>query len=201
MRVVGDTVRLALTGRFGKEWLEAVYAGHDEARRRAVGWARLVLGFHAALVAASVAFGLWPLPLLVTFAPFTANWLRYFVGVPMHTGLRDNVQDFRLCVRTITLDPFSRFLYWSMNWHTEHHMFAAVPCYRLRRLHRAVADDMPRPRTLLGAWREMRQTWKRQQADPRYQFDTPLPGKRADGPRAPGSLESSLGDLSRDTIG
>ena len=36
-------------------------------------------------------------------------------------------------------------------------------------------DDMPVPRTLIGAWREMRQTWRRQQEDPDYVFDTPLP--------------------------
>ena len=98
----------------------------------------------------------------------------------MRTGLKDNVADFRLCVRTITLDPVSQFLYWRMNWHLEHHMFAAVPCYNLKRLHGVVAADMPRPRTVVGAWREMRQTWKRQQVDPTYQFETPLPGSQGE---------------------
>jgi fatty acid desaturase len=98
-------------------------------------------------------------------------------------------------VRTITLDPFSQFLYWRMNWHLEHHMFAAIPCYNLKRLHRTVALDMPKPRTLLGAWKEMRQTWKRQQKDPAYQFDTPLPGRKEEKPKKADSLESSIGDL------
>ena len=31
---------------------------------------------------------------------------------------------------------------------------------------------------LPAAWREMRQTWKRQQQDPGYQFDTPLPKQK-----------------------
>ena len=82
---------------------------------------------------------------------------------------------FRKCVRTITLDPVSQFLYWHMNWHLEHHMYAAVPCYNLGRLHRTVAHDMPKPWTLLGAWKEMRDTWKRQQHEPGYAFDTPIP--------------------------
>jgi len=172
-----------------------VYAGQEDARKKSVSWARLILLFHAAVVAVSIIFRLWPLPLVVTFAPFIANWLRYFVGVPMHTGLKDNVGDFRLCVRTITLDPVSQFLYWRMNWHLEHHMFAAVPCYILSRLHRAVASDMPKPRTLFGAWREMRQTWKKQQTDPGYQFDTPLPGRREEKGKERDSMESSLGDL------
>ena len=193
--VIAATVKLAFTGTFSKEWLEAVYAGQADARRKSITWARLILLFHAALIAVSIVFGLWPLLLVVTFASFIANWLRYFVGVPMHTGLRDNVDDFRSCVRTITLDPFSQFIYWRMNWHLEHHMFAAVPCYNLRRLSRTIAADLPKPRTLVEAWREMRQTWKKQQKDPGYQFDTPLPGRAGEKATKQDSLESSLGDL------
>ncbi len=192
---IGGIAKTAFTGRFNKQWLEDVYVGQPEARKKSIAWARLLLAFNVVLIAVSVVFRLWPLPLLVTLAPFIGNWLRYFVGTPMHTGLRDNVNDFRLCVRTITLDPFSQFLYWRMNWHLEHHMFAAVPCYNLKSLHRTVAFDMPKPRTLLGAWKEMRQTWKRQQTDPTYQFDTPLPGRKAEAPKKADSLESSLGDL------
>ena len=73
----------------------------------------------------------------------------------MHCGLRSDVADFRKCVRSITLDPISEFLYWRMNWHLEHHMFAGVPCYNLKKLHKAVADDMPKVRTFFGAWKEM----------------------------------------------
>ena len=28
-----------------------------------------------------------------------------------------------------------RFWYWHMNFHIEHHMYAAVPCYNLEKLH------------------------------------------------------------------
>jgi fatty acid desaturase len=192
---VAATVKLAFTGRFSKEWLEAVYADQPEARKKSITWARLVLLFHAAVVAVSIVFQLWPLMLLVTFAPFTANWLRYFVGVPMHTGLRDNTPDFRLCVRTIRLDPFTSFIYWRMNWHTEHHMYAAVPCYNLKGLSRTLSPDMPAPRTLAGAWKEMRETWHRQQKEPKYQFDTPLPSRTRGGKGAADALASSLGSL------
>jgi fatty acid desaturase len=195
VRNIGGTVKLAFTGRFDKEWLEAVYAGQEGARKKSINWARMVLLFHAVLIAVSIAFRLWLLPVLITFAPFIANWLRYYVGTPMHTGLRDNVSDFRLCVRSIALDPFSHFIYWRMNWHLEHHMFAAVPCYNLRKLHRTVAADMPKPRSLIGAWREMRETWKRQKRDPGYQYDTPLPKPKDEKAAKRDSLEGSLGDL------
>ena len=176
-------------------WLEALYADKHEARRKAVNWARIVVAFHLGLAAVSFALGLWLIPVLVSLAPAIANWLAYFVASPMHCGLRDDVPDFRLCVRTITLDPLSEFLYWHMNWHLEHHMFAAVPCYNLRKLHQTVARDMPKPRTMAGAWREMRQTWRKQQQDPSYQFDTPLPPP-SDGAPAPHDPEAaSIGDL------
>jgi len=83
---VAATVKLAFSRRFSKEWLEAVYADQGEARQKSVNWARLVLLFHAAVIAVSIVFKLWMLPVLVTFAPFIANWLRYFLSVPMHSG-------------------------------------------------------------------------------------------------------------------
>ena len=93
-------------------------------------------------------------------------------------------------------DPISTFLYWRMNWHTEHHMYAGVPCYNLIKLVRAIAADMPEPRTLLGAWREMLQIWNRQLDDPDYQYDTPLPVTAGDTAQdEQDNLEGSIGVL------
>jgi fatty acid desaturase len=118
----------------------------------------------------------------------------------MHTGLMDNVPDFRKCVRTIKLDPLSHFLYWRMNYHTEHHMYAAVPCYNLRKLHKTVGSHMPKPKGLIGAWKEMRDTWKKQQTDPDYQYNTPVPGESKRDPSDQDPLEASLGDLEPDSL-
>lgn len=74
-------------------------------------------------------------------------------------------------------------------------MFASVPCYNLKKLHRTVREDMPPPRTLIGAWREMRETWKRQQLDPGYAFDTPVPASRAGERGAADPLAASMGGL------
>ena len=54
-------------------------------------------------------------------------------------------------------------------------MYTGVPCYNLAKLYRVIQADLPEPRTLLGAWREILAIWKRQQDDPGYQYDTPLP--------------------------
>jgi fatty acid desaturase len=163
-------------------------------------WAIAILAFHLAVLAVAAITGIWLLPVLVTLANFTANWWKYFIGTTMHTGLRDNVPDFRKCCRTIKLDPFSRFIYWNMNYHAEHHMFAAVPCYNLRKLSKEIAWDMPAPRTLIGAWREMRMAWRKQQEDPTYQYDTPVPDhSETEAQQDPEA--SSIGDLAPKDLG
>lgn len=184
------------TGQNSEEWVRALYETHPEERGKSVRWARVTLLFHATVTVAGIASGLWLLPVLVSFPIFFGNVWKYFVGAPMHCGLRDNVADFRKCVRTITLDPLSTFLYWRMNWHMEHHMYAGVPCYNLRALSRTIAADLPTPRTLAGAWREMRATWKRQQVEPDYQYDTPVPtATKKVRAREDDELGSSIGDL------
>ena len=104
-------------------------------------------------------------------------------------------------VRSMRLDPLSTLLCWRMNWHTEHHMYAGVPCYNLKRLYREIADDMPAPRSLIGAWREMNQIWKRQYVDPGCTFDTPLPPPRTAVPAGGAEqLAASIGDLAPDSL-
>ena len=55
---------------------------------------------------------------------------------------------------------------------------------------------MPEPRTLIGAWHEMNDIWKKQKEDPSYMFDTPLPasaGRMPDGDAR--ELAGSSGEL------
>ena len=176
-------------------WGAELYEGHMEERMKAVRWARNVLFLHTAVIVFSIGIGEPIVAVLVSGSVFFANWLRYFVGVPMHCGLRSHIPDFRKCVRTITLDPVSQFLYWYMNWHLEHHMYAAVPCYNLEKLHRSVSHDMPETRTLIGAWREMRETWKRQRKDPDYAYDTPVPAPMVNERENADPLAASIGGL------
>ena len=185
------------TGQNAEEWVRALYDAHPDERAKSVRWARRTLLFHGLVIVAAIVSGLWLLPLLVSFPIFFGNIWKYFVGVPMHCGLRDNIADFRKCVRSIKLDPLSTFLYWRMNWHMEHHMYAGVPCYNLRALRRTIAADLPEARTMFGAWREMRATWKRQQIDPDYQYDTPVPtpGRIDAERREDDKLGASIGDL------
>ncbi len=178
-----------------------LYAEFPEERLKAVHWARYLIAVHLSFAVFAVLIGYPILILIVSLHPFIGNWLRYFVGAPMHCGLRSDVSDFRKCVRTITLDPISEFLYWHMNWHLEHHMFAAVPCYNLKKLYEAVAEDMPKPRTLIGSWQEMLEVVKQQEADPAFEFDTPVPPQRTRKEKEQQlELEASIGDLAPTAI-
>ena len=144
-------------------------------------WSRAQLAFHASVLIIAIAAGLWVLPLSFSAFAFIGNWLSYFVALPQHCGLMEHTTDFRKSVRSMTLPRFVEFLYWHMNWYTEHHMYAGVPRYNLRALHEEVKEDMPEPRTLRGAWREMLDVWERQKVERTYQFDTPPTCDREDG--------------------
>ena len=196
LTVLGALGRVPADGRPANEWLSALHDDQPSQHQKSIWWSRALLLFHGTVLVIALVTGLWVLPLILTLFPFIANWLAYAVGMTQHCGLQENTSDFRKSVRSITLHPLIEFLYWRMNWHTEHHMYAGVPCYNLKTLHREVADDMPVPRTLWEAWREMLETWRRQQADPDYFFDTPLPptAKIARHHKAD-QLESSIGDL------
>ena len=157
----------------------------------------LQLAFHTFIILISIVSGLWVLPLIFTFCSFIANWLSYFVASA--TTLWATRKMFQIFAKVLGLSNFHvciEFLYWHMNWHIEHHMYAGVPCYNLRKLHLELKDDMPTPRTLFSAWQEMLSTWQRQQVDKNYQYDTPLPSTaRTERKRRGDALESSIGDL------
>jgi len=131
---------------------------------------------HSLIVAGSLYLGLWLIPVLTTFGSFYGGWLRFLCNHTQHTGLQDDVPDFRFCTRTVLLSPLTQFLYWHMNYHIEHHMYAAVPCYNLGRLHRMIRHELPEsPRGLWATWREIIAIMKRQETEPDYEFIPELP--------------------------
>ena len=147
-----------------------------EKRRELFNWARIQLVGHALIVGVSLYFGLWLVPVLITLAPAYGGWLLYLCNTTQHVGLTDNVPDFRLCCRTITLNPLVRFLYWHMNFHIEHHMYAAVPCYNLGKLHKLIKHELPHcPVGLFETWKQIITILKKQKTDPEYQYVPELP--------------------------
>ena len=172
-------IRLSF-GRLEGDWENALFPESAiDLRRSLFNWARIQLVGHALIVGVSLYLGLWLVPILVTLAPFYGGWLQYLCNNTQHTGLQDNVSDFRLCCRTIILNPFIRLLYWHMNYHTEHHMYAAVPCYNLGKLHEQIKSDLPHcPVGLLATWKEIIAILRKQKVDPTYQYAADLPARR-----------------------
>ena len=172
-------------GRLEGEWENFLFPPDEkEKRMRLFNWARVLLVGHLLLTVASLALSymlaidLWLLPVLISLAPFYGGWLLFLCNNTQHVGLMDNIPDYRLCTRTIILNPFVRFLYWHMNFHIEHHMYAAVPCYKLGRLHNAIKYDLPTSTVgLVASWREIGAILEKQKEDPGYQHlpDAPNP--------------------------
>ena len=159
------------------QWSQMLFPECDPERRRAyTRWERIVLAGHLLIAIGAVVSGYWIVVLVITFPKMFGNWLQNLCNSAQHVGLQDNVPDFRLCCRTIYLNPFVQFLYWHMNYHTEHHMYAAVPCYRLGKLHRMIKHDMPYcTRGLRETWTQIAEILKRQEKDPDYQYVPELP--------------------------
>lgn len=178
-----------------QEWLEKLHADQPIAFRQSVRWSRVLMLFHLFVLLISVSTGFWVLSVVITLPSYIANVGSYLLGTTQHCGMMENTSDFRKNTRSIKLNPFIRFLYWHMNWHIEHHMYAGVPCYNLKFLGEELAPDMPRPRTLLGAWKEMREIWRRQQTDAEYVFDTSVPHNDSNQQQLDDDMVNSIGDL------
>jgi fatty acid desaturase len=169
-------------GNLHGEWETRLFTEIRPERRASLhNWARIVLAGHALIAIAAVATGYWPVIIAVTFGRFFGNGLQFLCNATQHIGLTDEYPDFRVCCRTFYLNPVLQFLYWHMNYHTEHHMYAGVPCYNLGRLHRRIRHEMPPcPRGLIQTWREIRDILRRQAEDPSYQHFPSLPPARED---------------------
>ena len=125
--------------------------------------AQVHLSIYAATLAGAVALGSI-LPLMLIGLPrLYGAWHHVLTGLLQHGGLADNVVDHRLNSRTVLMNPISRFIYWNMNYHVEHHMFPMVPYHALPRLHEVIKGDLPPPNTsILQGYIEMWPALKRQ---------------------------------------
>jgi fatty acid desaturase len=117
------------------------------------------------------------LPLMVVGLPrMYGAWHHVMCGLLQHGGLADNVIDHRLNSRTVLMNPVSRFIYWNMNYHVEHHMFPMVPYHALPRLYEVMKPDLPPPnRSIADGFREMWPAIKRQVMNEDYFVKRELP--------------------------
>lgn len=152
------------------EYMEAVFFPQT------IRTARIWIVIYGATFASAVILQSWIPLLLIGLPRLFGCWHMVMTGWLQHGGLADNVLDHRMNSRTVLMNPISRFIYWNMNYHIEHHMFPLVPYYKLPDLHAACRHDFPAPNTsILNACTEMLPALWRARTDPDYHIRRPLP--------------------------
>ena len=159
------------------QWEETLFPeSNGKTRGELFGWARFVLFGHLILAAVFIYFDLWILIVLFTFGSMYATWLAWLTSHPQHLGMQPDVADFRLCTRSVKVHPFVAFLHWNMDYHIEHHMYAAVPFYNLPELNRLLRENLPEPKNLWKSWSDdILPTLAKQKTDPNYVSTPVLP--------------------------
>ena len=148
----------------------------DIKTKKLVGWARFMIIGHLVLAGIFIYFQLWVLIYCVTFGYFFATFLVNGCIIQQHSGLTRNVPDWRVIAYTADFGPVMSYLYWNMNYHVDHHMYAGVPFYNLPRLHKVLKPDLPRPiKGYLAGVRHVLNVKRRQKADPEYRFMPDFP--------------------------
>ena len=74
------------------------------------------------------------------------------------------VSDVLLNSRVIRCNMFMHWMGWNMPYHCHHHLFAAVPFYRLPELDKLIGERLPQPLSYWQAFNEIRRGRAPQQA-------------------------------------
>ncbi|KQY45832.1 fatty acid desaturase family protein [Rhizobium sp. Root483D2] len=148
----------------------------EQEQPRVIRVARIWMLIYAATLVLAIYLGSI-LPLMLVGLPrLYGAWHHVLTGLLQHGGLADNVIDHRLNSRSVYMNPFSRFVYWNMNYHVEHHMFPMVPYHALPQLHEMIKHDLPAPnRSMLDGYREMIPAFLRQLRNEDYFLKRALP--------------------------
>ena len=195
VETITQTIKAALgiypTGHLGwkPQWEAICYPSSlPAARAPAMRWAQLLLIGHISVAVAASQRGWSPLiPAMVSVGPFLNGWLFWLCNSTQHICLEYGtaangkmISDFRRTTRSFTLHPFLAFWYWHMNWHTEHHMYAAVPCYNLETLHNAIRYDLPpTPNGIVATWRVIAREMRLLRRNPLHFQRLEIPGTNA----------------------
>jgi fatty acid desaturase len=152
-RRVGGSLAHALTGRVTQPFIEPRYHAAVVDEARTVWVVYLAVAVLAALVDPWAPVVYWLAPIFIA-----QPLLRLYLNAE-HGGA-ENVRDTFANARTTRTNLAVRWLAWNMPYHTEHHLYPAVPFHALPRLHALVRDRLRdvRPgyvRLNLALWRTL----------------------------------------------
>jgi fatty acid desaturase len=160
------------------EWEEEIFPESAPKKRAAlIKWNRILIIGHGLIALLIILSGQYLLLLYITYPLFSSSILSQLVTMTQHTGLQADIADSRKCCRSVSLNPVYEFLYWNMNYHIEHHMYAAVPFYNLKKLHKAISKDLPEQKSLFASYKDIIEIQKRQKLEPDYYYDQPCPSR------------------------
>ena len=105
---------------------------------------RLHLAGYAAIGTVSIMSGSWAAllywlaPMLLTKSAHQLQNLIEHIGLPHSDDIFENT-------RSTRTNAVMRWMCWQMQYHTAHHAFPSVPCYRLRELHTEIFTARGKP--------------------------------------------------------
>jgi fatty acid desaturase len=134
-RRLWGSLRHALTGRVTQSFIDV------ERRSEVVREARLTWSVYAAIAIIAISMDPWALVVYWLAPIFLAQPLLRLYLNGEHGGLANSTDTFANS-RTTVSNSIVRWLAWNMPYHTEHHLYPAVPFHALPRLHRLVRDRL-----------------------------------------------------------
>ena len=131
---------------------------------------------HLAPIVIAIVMRSW-LPILLFSLPrLYGGVLIWTLVLAQHSGLAEDILDYRLNTRTIRLNPVVSFLYMYMEYHTEHHIYPNIPFHSLAQFRSIIDDQMPFAyKGLLKTSKELIPVLWRQRRNPNYFIKRMLP--------------------------
>lgn len=129
-----------------------------------------ILIFHAAVVAVSVYFRRWEPIIFITIAWQIGASIENLWHSTEHIGRLYNVNDFRLCTRSIRVSPFTHLIFGGLDDHVDHHIFPGVPSKNLPRLHKILKKDLAPHGNVIQCWKEMFAIAKAKDKNPDHEY-------------------------------
>ncbi len=114
-----------------------------------------ILAVHVLIVLSAITFQRWWPLFFITLAWQVGSSIEALWHQTEHISRLRDVNDQRLCTRSVKVNPLIRLIYGGLDDHVDHHIFPGVPSRNLPKLHNILYQNLPEPRTMIGCWREM----------------------------------------------